>query len=545
MASGLSQQLNRRALLLGAATLAADRALDSAPVRADSRPGSGRSLRPLDEIRSRRGLLDVELTPAPSATDIGGRTARVTLYNGSLPGPTLRVRPGDRLRVLLTNAMKPSGTPDEGSPPPGYITPDPGHGGASVQQAQTFTNIHTHGLQVSPKSPGDNVFLRLRPGQSYKYEYQIPDDHPPGMHWYHPHHHGSTTSQAWQGLAGALVVEGDIDEVPEIADAAEWVLVINALWLDERGEVPNALLLPVPGHNPFTSIPAVPTEMLLTLNGTIAPTLSIRPGETQRWRVLNAAPHRAVWFHVEGHTLHQIGQDGVPFATAKRVSGIMLSPGNRAEFLLRGGEPGRHRVYAKAYDQGHPGGPRPTRLLGTLEVTGRPASGRLPTRLVEPPRMPNLGVARRRVLTFKGDISGRDGPRVRFTIDGREFDPDRVDQQVEAGTVEEWRLVNKDVMQHPVHIHVNPFQAIDFTGIPAGDRSWQTDPAIWWDVIRLPPRGSVAIRTYFRPDITGKTVYHCHVLQHEDTGMMGTLLIAPGPMPAPGDSANGQVGDKR
>lgn len=144
----------------------------------------------------------------------------------------------------------------------------------------------------------------------------------------------------------------------------------------------------------------------------------------------------------------------------------------------------------------------------------------------------NLATARRRRVTFKADISGRRGPRVRFTLDGREFDPHRIDQRAEAGTVEEWTLVNEDHMQHPLHIHVNPFQAIDFTGVPPGDPSWQTDPAVWWDTIRLPPRGSVTIRTYYRPDATGKTVYHCHVLQHEDTGMMGMLLIEPATRPS-------------
>lgn len=138
-----------------------------------------------------------------------------------------------------------------------------------------------------------------------------------------------------------------------------------------------------------------------------------------------------------------------------------------------------------------------------------------------------LPVARRRTVTFRGDISGRTGPRVRFTLDDHEFDPHRIDQQAEAGTVEEWTLVNADPMQHPLHIHVNPFQAVDFTGIPPEDPSWHTDPEVWWDTLRLPPHGSVTIRTYYRPDITGTTVYHCHVLQHEDTGMMGTLNIAP------------------
>ncbi|WP_373195649.1 multicopper oxidase domain-containing protein [Mycobacterium marinum] len=106
---------------------------------------------------------------------------------------------------------------------------------------------------------------------------------------------------------------------------------------------------------------------------------------------------------------------------------------------------------------------------------------------------------------------------------------DRIDQEVEGGTVEEWTIVNEDVFQHPLHIHINPFQVVDVQGIPAGDTSWVAayEPDIWWDTFRLPPYGRYTLRTYFRPDVTGKTVYHCHILPHEDRGMMGILLVDP------------------
>lgn len=141
--------------------------------------------------------------------------------------------------------------------------------------------------------------------------------------------------------------------------------------------------------------------------------------------------------------------------------------------------------------------------------------------------MPQLPIARRRTLVFSGDITGASGIGVRFFIDDKLYDHHRIDETVEAGTVEGWRLVNDDVFQHPFHIHVNPFQVIDVTGIPPGDPSWNTDPSVWWDVFRLPPKGEVTIRIHFRPDVTGKTVYHCHILPHEDNGMMGNVLITP------------------
>jgi FtsP/CotA-like multicopper oxidase with cupredoxin domain len=380
--------------------------------------------------------------------------------------------------------------------------------------------IHTHGLQVSPEGSADNVFVRVDPLGSHQYSYEIPADHPAGLHWYHPHFHGSTSHQGWAGLSGPLIVEGDIDQVTDIVEMRERIIVANELWVgDDNGEVPTALVIPTGGEVPFNSIPAVPSSMYFTLNGQLIPEITIRPGETQRWRFLNAAPHRALWLHIEDHDLHQIGQDGIPFARTRRRPHLMLSSGNRAEFVVRGGAPGRYRIYAQRYDQGHPGGARPYVQLATLVVAG------IPTTLVAPPRLPDLPVTRHRTLTFSGDISGRNGIGVRFLIDGREYDHHRIDQTVQAGTVEDWTLVNEDVFQHPFHIHVNPFQVIDVQGIPAGDTSWQPDQGGWWDVFRLPPLGQVTVRMYFRPDITGKTVYHCHILPHEDNGMMGNILI--------------------
>lgn len=120
------------------------------------------------------------------------------------------------------------------------------------------------------------------------------------------------------------------------------------------------------------------------------------------------------------------------------------------------------------------------------------------------------------------------GAGVVFYIDGQEYDHHRIDQEVQAGTVEEWTIVNDDVFQHPFHIHVNPFQVVDVQGIPPGDTSWgYPDPAVWWDVFRIPPKGRFTLRTYFRPDVVGKTVYHCHILPHEDNGMMGDIRIRP------------------
>jgi FtsP/CotA-like multicopper oxidase with cupredoxin domain len=500
--------MDRRAFLarLSAAALAG--VLLPRSAMAPAAYADGDRLRDLPEVRSTGGLLDYQLDMAATQVRLRDRVLTLDTYNGQLPGPILRIRPGDRMRLLLRNLMRPMGIPLNKLPPlcaehPGDTAGTTGHPhgtldcvpslagnmlhGHTLPQVMIATNIHTHGLQVSPEGSADNVFVRVDPLGSHQYSYDIPADHPAGMHWYHPHFHGSTSHQGWAGLSGPIIVEGDIDAVPEIAEMRERVLVANELWIgDDNGEVPTTLVIPSGGPVPFNGIPAIPSSMYFTINGQLLPEITIRPGETQRWRLLNASPHRALWLHIDGHDLHQIGQDGIPFARTRRRPNLMPSSGNRAEFIVHGGQPGRYRVYAQRYDQGHPGGPRPYVQLATLVVAGPPATGRIPAELVEPPRMPDLPVARRRTVTFSGDISGRHGIEVQFLIDGKEYDMDRIDQEVEAGTVEEWTIVNEDVFQHPFHIHVNPFQVVDVQGIPPGDTSWYPDPSVWWDVVGVP-----------------------------------------------------------
>jgi FtsP/CotA-like multicopper oxidase with cupredoxin domain len=160
----------------------------------------------------------------------------------------------------------------------------------------------------------------------------------------------------------------------------------------------------------------------------------------------------------------------------------------------------------------------PEELLATVVSQGPAVDGKLPATLV--PAYPGIAgepiVARRKVV-FSGNTSVAP---VQFFLDGKPFDASRDDAVVKGGTVEEWTLVNEDVFQHPFHIHVNPFQVIDINGTPVTD-------GVWWDTFPLPPKGSVKVRMKFRPDITGRTVYHCHILPHEDNGMMSAFTILP------------------
>lgn len=167
-------------------------------------------------------------------------------------------------------------------------------------------------------------------------------------------------------------------------------------------------------------------------------------------------------------------------------------------------------------------------ILATLVSAGPAITGRkIPTRLIPQQDLSRSDINARKELTFKGNILP--GP-VQFFVNGLRFSPDMPPIKSTVGTIEEWTVQNEDVFKHPIHIHVNPFQVIEIDGR-------KVERPIWWDTFMLPPKhvvdgqevpGRIKIRMRFRSDISGKTVFHCHFLPHEDNGMMSVFeLIRP------------------
>jgi FtsP/CotA-like multicopper oxidase with cupredoxin domain len=195
-------------------------------------------------LTSTDGLLTVRLEAAEGPVRIAGRQATALSYNGRLPGPTLRLRPGDRLRVQLVNRL------------------------AEV------TNLHVHGLHVSPERNGDNPFVTVEPGATFNYDYQLTPDHPSGMFWYHPHHHGMVADQIFGGLYGAIIVDEPEGEFGSIPITRERVLVISDISLNAAGGIrPPSAMARLTGRE----------GDLVLVNGQIASTLEAKPGERERW----------------------------------------------------------------------------------------------------------------------------------------------------------------------------------------------------------------------------------------------------------------------
>jgi FtsP/CotA-like multicopper oxidase with cupredoxin domain len=438
-------------------------------------PRAGAQLIEPETLRSADGLLRVRLQAAEGPLTVAGRQATAYGYNGGLPGPTLRLRPGDRLQVHLVNRL------------------------------DAATNLHVHGLHVSPEGNGDNVFLQVGPGEFFDYDYQLPDDHPPGVYWYHPHHHGMVADQVFGGLYGAIVVE-DPEELPV---TRERVLVVSDITLDAAGRL----------RQPSTMEQMMGREgELVLLNGQVRPTFTARPGERERWRIVNACSSRYVRLRLDGQQLDLLGIDSGRYPDPRRVDEVVLATGNRADLLVTAAE-GTSTLDALGVDRGGMGGMMDGAMsaeagtIAVFQVAGAAAAAPAALPIQPAPRdLRGSEPETRRRLVFD---MGMGGAGMSFTIDGKEFDADRVDQAVTVDTVEEWVIGNATPMDHPMHLHVWPMQISAEDGRPVDDVRWQ-------DVVNIPAGGEVTVRVAF-DRFGGRTVYHCHILDHEDRGMMGVV----------------------
>ncbi|HAM12369.1 MAG: multicopper oxidase family protein [Microbacterium sp.] len=429
-------------------------------------------------VASSAGALELDLTAAPADIVVGGATATMLAYNGTVPGPTIHLRPGDRFRVRLRNALA-----------------DP-------------TNLHTHGLMVSAAGSGDNPFVRVGPGESFDYEFVLPADHPPGVFWYHPHHHGMVADQLFAGLYGAIVVDDeDWSRMPPR------VAVVSDVTFD-GGSVAQV--------SPMDRMTGRTGAMLLT-NGRVAPDLTGPAGSEQRVLIVNACSSRYLDLRLSGLGARLRGIDSGRRPEAP-VDRLLLTPGNRADLVLT--TPAAPvAMVAAAYDRGRAGmgmmggasAISPEAVVLTVAPDPRARVAAIaPTASDGIPDLRGREVAGRRTLTMSMGMGG--GAGMRFLIDGRGFDPERVDQSVRLGAVEEWTIVNTSPMAHPFHLHVWPMQVIR-------DGRGEVSGIDVRDVVDVPAGGAVTVRIAF-DRLPARTVYHCHILDHEDLGMMGVVEVA-------------------
>jgi FtsP/CotA-like multicopper oxidase with cupredoxin domain len=417
---------------------------------------------------ARDGVLEFDLVASDRGIRVAGADVRGRAYADGILGPTLVAAPGDTIKLTLDN------------------------------QLNTHTNIHFHGMHVSPQRNGDNIFLSVDPGQKFDYSLAIPRDHPTGTFWYHSHAHTISESQVFGGLSGMIIVDG----IQRLLPPALRNIKDIAIGLKDAQVVGDEI---EGGANIDSNAPT-----LRVVNSHSLPVQTIAPGEVQLWRLANIGAD--IWYDVEleGQQLTVIGEDGNPVWEVWTAGDLLLPPGKRYDVLVTGPAAGEYTLSTKKYEQGDD--TYPDTDLMTLQSEGTSVTTpAMPTSLVEPAPIDESDVVEQRTMEFS------ENEKNEFFINGKSFDANRVDVTPKLGTVEEWTLTNTSDEQHPFHIHVNDFQVISIGGEPYTARGLQ-------DTVPLLPGKDVVIRTHFT-DFTGKFVFHCHILNHEDNGMMAVVEV--------------------
>lgn len=480
-------------------------------------------------LRSSGGVLDATLVLDEGPAEIGGRTVEgVWTYhvNGSwnYPGPTLYVNPGDTLRVRYVNRLD--------------------------SQA---TNLHTHGLHVSPLGNSDNVLLIIPPSAENQYEIEIPRDHPQGLYWYHPHRHGTVDPQVYMGLSGLIVIGRPDGGAPELNGARQRLLALNYAYVEpETNSLESPPSTVTGGKAFFSDLP----NMRFTVNGQLTPVITMQPGAREVWNIGNLSNNGFFKIRLQrangGAQIPWVlvAQDGRPFmetVTAPTGAGLLTAPGVRFSMLVDGLAAGEYELVMDGYSDGFFQWPaslgasayKQGRPLARVIVRGSPVEPqRAVTRLTPPANdfeFLNLqAVDYSRTAVFS-DFFPDTGPP-QFLINGGQF-PNNPVFQPRLNSVEEWELVNQTAEVHPFHIHVNDFQleSIFDPGVTVGS---VTSPQPWFqDIVDLPgsvqpadgsPLTPSRARLRMKPlDFLGSYVYHCHRVDHEDLGMMAMVTIIP------------------
>lgn len=487
----------------------------------------------LEVRRSVRGELDTRLTVQYGDNVIGNDKVHLRSYEGRLVGPTLRVRPGDTLRIAFKNDLPPNpdGSTHVHSNTPGHFN---------------STNLHTHGLHVSPRDPADNVLLILNPGDPvHDYEYKIPADHPAGTFWYHAHVHGSTSIQVSSGMAGALIVEGGLDDVPEIKAAADKTLLFQQIQYhcSEPGETVSYDCTGKTGQVEDFAIFGggnwAKSGRYTTINGSVQPQIAMKAGEVQRWRFIHGGVRETLSVAVAAAGdpqyaslpgwLHEIAKDGLTTGRIDPVVHVELESGYRSDVLVKAPmTAGKYYLIDEktAAQDSLLVEAEPLKVLAVINVSDQKVAMSLPTGAELAPYRPYRDIE-------DAEVAGKPQQKVIFNVTGftvgdgvteAAYDPSHAPRRLKLGNTEEWTVTSKGA-NHPFHIHVNAFQVMEKR------EDGKLHPGDWKDtlLVKAPAQGQtegepIVVRSRYE-DFDGPFVLHCHILDHEDRGMMQGVEI--------------------
>jgi suppressor of ftsI len=431
-------------------------------------------------LESSGGVLSVTLEAAPTEIQINKKRVTSNVYNGLYVPPVLRLQQGDLLEVHQVNST-----------------------------SALRLNFHSHGVITSPRENGDNVVtVDIAPGADFETAIAIDAANSSGLYWYHTHVHEFVNDSLTNGLAGALIIGDALESFPELAGITERVMVLKDMKIKKKAPVRD---------------PDPAGDTTRTINGLFKPEIPIAPGELQFWRILNTSANIFYDLELKGVTFYVLAVDGNKQNQLTPLTELVMPPGRRYEVLVRGpAKPGKYPLRTKRFNTGPGGDAYRGQKMATLAVSNAP---------IEPIPLPVSGFPALTDLRAQTPDKVRtvvfddtDDPNV-FVIDGKVYDPDVVDQNVLLGDLEEWTIQNASTEFHVFHIHQGDFQVVSVNGEPVFFTGYQ-------DVVNLPAAtksgpGSVVIRMRFDPPlVAGEFVYHCHIVQHEDKGMMANIVVA-------------------
>lgn len=554
------------------------------------------------------------------------RSYRGTQIDPNTPflAPTITMRPGQTVRISLKNNLYDVG-PDGKKLPPGPCK----HDEVNVPHCFNETNLHSHGLWVSPTGNSDNVLISINPGVTFDYEYNVPADHPAGTFWYHPHKHGSTALQVSSGMDGALIIKddrvptattpGDLDILltdeanRAIADKVLLFQQVQYACFDDKGQIETN-----GGKQPWVCKPGQVGEIrnysqqfspqstwqnsgrFTSINGVVQPAITgLKAGRFERWRLVHGGVREAVFFTIYPQKagapdfrkvpaadqaawmnkycdatkpvpLWEVALDGLTRSDARKAGIIHLEPGYRADLVVNFPAAGAYCVVDAASSAS--GSPTQqaenARILAIAQVDDDPSAKGVDTEAALKAMM--VAAAKRNIpagtvqdqvvadlnsglklskfvwhktidqteltappqeLVFNIDVNAKP---TKFEVNGQPYDPGRIDRPLILGDVQEWHLTSAFV-GHPFHIHVNPFQIVSVKNKAGFDVTNPNDKANydpdydgvigqWKDTLFVKQDYHIVTRTRYERYI-GEFVLHCHILDHEDQGMMQNVLI--------------------
>ena len=546
------------------------------------RPEPGSVVEEPHDLRSQNGVLEAELTAynTPAANGANGPIGSMLYCYIDAAGhesPNLRVSPGDLVILHLKNALTETAKTTKTAHPHAHAKQTTGQNNdpcTSAIMSPVSTNLHFHGLTIPPVCHQDDVLkTSVQPGDApFEYRFRIPENEPPGLYWYHPHIHGFSKEQLLGGASGALIVEGIERAKKVVAGLPERVFIIR----DQDLLNPNA--------PPNKSEPVVP-KFLVDKDGDAANTgtgfgkpakdlsinyipvpypdyppavIEMKPEQRQLWRVLNASAitylNIELLFDRKPQPLGLVAMDGVPITygdpsgeSVNTQTHLGIPPGARVEFIVTGPAANETALLVtRSVDTGPGGENDPNRMLAKV-VASSNAPEPNSTLAASPKPLPpdsekwlgNVAPVRVRRFFFSEKLADPNDPTsaIEFylTPEGQQpkmFDMSSgtIDVVAQQGTVEDWIIENRSSELHDFHIHQLHFLLLDYMGKPVNENFLR-------DTVNVPffnghglAYPSVRLRMDFRdPNTVGTFVYHCHILEHEDKGMMGSIRVDPAP----------------